>query len=117
MDEKGGGLPSGGEVPEGAAVFPEIPPELGVHPLLLAVLHAVVFLSGSDDVLVNPAAAEESLPNCVRPSPWPAVPRFRVTVWAAGRPVRPIDTVAGPARVPSELKVMLVNGTPSQIVS
>ena len=33
------------EVPEGAAVFPEIPAELGVHPLLLAVLHAVVFLA------------------------------------------------------------------------
>ena len=34
------------EVPEGAAVFPTIPAELGVHPLLLAVLHAVVFLEG-----------------------------------------------------------------------
>jgi hypothetical protein len=49
------------QVPEGAAVFPEIPPELNVHPLLLTVLHAVVFLSGSDDALVNPAAAEEAL--------------------------------------------------------
>ncbi len=49
------------EVPEGAAVFPEIPAELGAHPLLLAVLHAIVFLSGSDDVLVDPAAAEEAL--------------------------------------------------------
>ena len=37
------------EVPEGAAVFPLIPAELGVHPLLLAVLHAYVFLDGSDD--------------------------------------------------------------------
>ena len=29
-----------GDVPEGAAVFPEIPAELGVNPLLLAVVHA-----------------------------------------------------------------------------
>src|SRR6266436_5201044 len=49
------------EVPEGAAVFPLIPPELGVNPLLLAVVHASVFLAGSDDNLVNPAAADEAL--------------------------------------------------------
>jgi hypothetical protein len=49
------------EVPEGAAVFPLIPAELGVHPLLLAVLHATVFLAGSDEGLVDPAAAEEAL--------------------------------------------------------
>jgi len=49
------------EVPEGAAVFPLIPAELGVHPLLLAVLHAVVFLDGSDDDIVQPAAAAEAL--------------------------------------------------------
>jgi hypothetical protein len=49
------------EVPEGAAVFPEIPAELGVHPLLLAVLHAVVFLAGSDDAIVQPEAGEEAL--------------------------------------------------------
>ncbi len=47
-------------VPEGVAVFPLIPPELGVHPLLLAVLHAVVFLEGSDDQIVDPSAAEEA---------------------------------------------------------
>ena len=28
------------ESPDGAAVFPLIPPELGVHPLLMAALHA-----------------------------------------------------------------------------
>jgi hypothetical protein len=50
-----------GEVPEGAAVFPLIPAELGVQPLLLAVLHVTVFLSGSDDDVVDPAAAEEAL--------------------------------------------------------
>src|SRR5437588_9266121 len=53
--------PEGAEVPEGAAVFPLIPAELGVHPLLLAVLHAVVFLSGSDDGVVQPDAAVEAL--------------------------------------------------------
>lgn len=49
------------DVPEGAAVFPAIPPELGVDPLLLAVLHAVVFLDGSEENIVNPDAAEEAL--------------------------------------------------------
>ena len=48
-------------VPEGAAVFPLIPPELAVNPLLLAVLHALVFLYGSDDDVVDPAAAQEAL--------------------------------------------------------
>lgn len=46
---------------EGAAVFPEIPAELGVHPLLLATLHAYVFLDGSDAAIVNGEAAEESM--------------------------------------------------------
>ena len=49
------------EVPDGAAVLPLIPPELGVHPLLLAVLHAYVFLEGTDEVLLNGAVAEESM--------------------------------------------------------
>ena len=49
------------EVPEGAAVFPLIPEELGIHPLLLATLHAVVFFDGSDADVVNDAAANESL--------------------------------------------------------
>src|SRR5947207_7512504 len=49
------------EVPDGAAVFPEIPPELGVHPLLLAVLHAYVFLDGSDASVVNPEASSEAM--------------------------------------------------------
>jgi hypothetical protein len=50
-----------GQVPEGAAVFPLIPEELGVHPLLLAVLHAVVFLDGSEEDIVHPEAATEAL--------------------------------------------------------
>jgi hypothetical protein len=49
------------EVPEGAAVFPLIPEELGIHPLLLATLHAVVFFDGSDEGVVNDAAADEAL--------------------------------------------------------
>lgn len=50
-----------GEVPEGAAVFPLIPKELGIHPLLLAVLHAVVFFDGSSEDVVNEPAANEAL--------------------------------------------------------
>ena len=49
------------DVPEGAAVFPLIPPELGVHPLLLAVLHTIVFLDGSEENIVQPDAAHEAL--------------------------------------------------------
>jgi hypothetical protein len=47
------------EVPDGAAVFPLIPPELGANPLLLAVIHATIFLAGSDEAIVNAAAADE----------------------------------------------------------
>jgi hypothetical protein len=53
--------PTPDEAPEGAAVFPLIPAELGVHPLLLAVLHAYVFLEGSEPAVLHPAAAEEAL--------------------------------------------------------
>src|SRR5947209_18345436 len=49
------------EVPDGAAVLPLIPPELGVQPLLLATLHPLVFLIASSDEVVNCAAAEETL--------------------------------------------------------
>ena len=49
------------EVPEGAAVFPLIPAELGVHPLLLATLHTVVFLDGSEADVVDPDAANEAM--------------------------------------------------------
>ena len=49
------------EVPEGAAVFPLIPEDLGVHPLLLAVLHATVFLQGSEESVVDPEAGAEAL--------------------------------------------------------
>jgi hypothetical protein len=48
-------------VPEGVALFPLIPPELGVNPLLLAVLHATVFLAGSDSEIVQAAAADEAV--------------------------------------------------------
>ncbi len=54
--------PEGGsDVPEGAAVFPLIPEELGIHPLLLTTLHAVVFFDGSDSDVVHDAAANEAL--------------------------------------------------------
>ena len=49
------------ETPDGAAVFPLIPAELGVHPLLLAALHAYVFLEGSDPAVLNSAVAEEAM--------------------------------------------------------
>lgn len=49
------------ESPEGAAVFPMIPPELGVHPLTLAVLHAYVFLEGSEPEVLNGTVAEEAM--------------------------------------------------------
>ncbi len=49
------------EVPDGVAVFPLIPAELGIDPLLLAVVHVVVFLNGSDDGVVDPVGAEETL--------------------------------------------------------
>ena len=47
-------------VPNGAAVMPKIPDELGVQPLFLAVLHAIVFLDGSEDEIVDPDAAVEA---------------------------------------------------------
>ena len=50
-----------GDVPDGVAVFPEIPAELTLNPLLLAVVHTVVFLGGSADEIVQPAAADEAL--------------------------------------------------------
>ena len=49
------------QVPDGAAVFPLIPDELGIHPLLLATLHAIVFFDGSDETVINDAAADEAL--------------------------------------------------------
>ena len=49
------------EAPDGAAVFPLIPEELGVHPLLLAALHAYVFLEGSEASVLNPAVADEAM--------------------------------------------------------
>jgi hypothetical protein len=49
------------EAPDGAAVFPLIPEELGIHPLFLAALHAYVFLEGSDEEVLNGAVAEEAM--------------------------------------------------------
>ena len=49
------------EAPDGAAVFPLIPAELGVHPLLLAALHAYVLLEGSDAAVLNATVADEAM--------------------------------------------------------
>lgn len=44
--------------PEGMAALPEIPSDLGIDPMLIAVLEPVVFLVGSEDYLVHPDAAD-----------------------------------------------------------
>ena len=49
------------ETPDGAAVFPLIPAELGIHPLFLAALHAYVFLEGSEAEVLNSDVAEEAM--------------------------------------------------------
>lgn len=49
------------ESPDGAAVFPLIPEELGIHPLLLAALHSYVFLEGTAETMLNPVAADEAM--------------------------------------------------------
>lgn len=48
------------EVPEGAAVVPLIPENAGVSPLFLAVFHALVFLEGSSEEILDTAAADEA---------------------------------------------------------
>ncbi len=53
--------PDESEVPEGAAVFPEIPLDLHVGPQFLAILHAIVFIAGSDNKIVNSTAGDEAL--------------------------------------------------------
>jgi hypothetical protein len=53
--------PDENEVPEGAAVFPNIPPELQINPLLLATVHSMVFLAGSDESIVQPDAGDEAV--------------------------------------------------------
>ncbi len=50
-----------GEGAEGAAVFPLIPSELQVNPLLLALLHAMVFIDGSTEECIDPDAADEAM--------------------------------------------------------
>ncbi len=51
-----------GETPglEGIALFPDIPPELGIDPLLECLISMVVFITASDEDLVNPGAADEA---------------------------------------------------------
>ena len=45
---------------EGIALFPEIPEELGIDPLLECLLSMVVFITASDENLVDPKAADEA---------------------------------------------------------
>ena len=60
------------EVPDGAAVFPEIPAELGVQPLLLAVLQATVFLAGSTEETPS-RVANHKLPSAsFQAAGWPS---------------------------------------------
>jgi hypothetical protein len=53
------------EVPEGAEFFADIPPDLGVHPLLLGVLNALVFFAASSEDAVDPAAADAAIQRIV----------------------------------------------------
>jgi hypothetical protein len=57
-DEAGEGNGAGGD---GAAVFPLIPDELQINPLLLALLHAMVFVDGSTDDIIDAEAADEAM--------------------------------------------------------
>jgi hypothetical protein len=47
------------EVPEGVALLPEVPDNLGLHPFSLAILDTVVFLTGTDEELIHQGAADE----------------------------------------------------------
>ena len=42
-------------------MFPLIPAELGIHPLLLGMIHAYVFLEGSDETVLNGTVAAEAM--------------------------------------------------------
>lgn len=60
-DDEDGDLPAE-ENPglEGIALFPDIPQELGIDPLLESLISMVVFITASDEDLVNPKAADEA---------------------------------------------------------
>lgn len=53
------------DAPEGACAFPRIPDKVDVDPLLLAVIHALVFLQGSSEDVVDPQAADEAVDHMV----------------------------------------------------
>jgi hypothetical protein len=57
-EDEGEGADEEFNEPEGMASLPEIPEDLGIDPMLIAVLESVVFLSGSEDDLVHPDAAD-----------------------------------------------------------
>ena len=77
------------QVPEGVAIFPEIPDTLGVNPLLLAVIHSIVFLAGSDAEIVNPSAADEAV------QAWQALDAQRRAAWKLAEPLQRTLFVAG----------------------
>jgi hypothetical protein len=60
-EDEGGEGGEGGEGADGAAVFPPIPEELGVQPILLALLHSMVFIDGSTEEVIDPEAANEAM--------------------------------------------------------
>jgi hypothetical protein len=84
-------MPDDDQAPDGAAVFPLIPKELGVHPLLLAAVHAYVFLEGSAGDVVNGAAAAEAME-------YLATYLQRLTGPELRRVKEDLDTLAGFAR-------------------
>lgn len=55
----------GYEVPEGTEFFADIPADLGIHPLLLGVLNALVFFAASDEAAVNPGSADAMIQRIV----------------------------------------------------
>ncbi len=60
-DEDDDSIDQAPQVPEGAAVFPLIPAELGIDPVFLALLHAIVFVAGSTPEVIHPAASDETI--------------------------------------------------------
>ncbi len=46
------------ELGDAVALFPDVPEEMGIDPVLLGLLHCVVFLCGSNDEIVHPDGAD-----------------------------------------------------------
>ncbi|MGE3806031.1 MAG: hypothetical protein AB7K24_15280 [Gemmataceae bacterium] len=50
-----------GDEPQGACVFQHIPDSVDADPLLLATIHALVFLQGSSADVVEPESADDAV--------------------------------------------------------